>query len=201
MSVQAIDNANLVNICNDCGIVGFTPAVSDGVSGSNVTVTENSVIPAGDSQKATHVRLMDDFGGEVRASILVGGSGYTSAPTVGFTGGGGTGAAATAIVTNGRVTGFTITNAGSGYTTPPTVGLTGGGGTGAQATAVLSGATVGSITLTPATAVLSSSTLNTSKGLKLAVTVLTANHIAADGNAVNLGVSGSVSNWDTQKNA
>lgn len=68
-----------------------------------------------------------------------GGTAYTSAPTVGFTGGGGTGAAATANVNEwGAVTSYDVTNAGSGYTSAPTVGLTGGGGTGATATAVLS---------------------------------------------------------------
>ena len=59
------------------------------------------------------------------------GSGYTSAPTVSFSGGAGSGAAATAIISGGQVTGFTITNPGSGYTSVPTVTLTGGGFTSA----------------------------------------------------------------------
>lgn len=67
------------------------------------------------------------------------GSGYTSAPTVGFTGGGGTGAAATATLgtgaSAGKVVTITITNPGSGYTSAPTVGFTGGAGSGAAATA------------------------------------------------------------------
>ena len=66
-----------------------------------------------------------------------GGSGYTTAPTVALSGGGGTGAAATAIIAGGKVVGFKITNAGSGYTSTPTVDLTGGAGTGATARAVL----------------------------------------------------------------
>ena len=66
-----------------------------------------------------------------------GGSGYTTAPTVALSGGGGTGAAATANISGGKVVGFTITNAGSGYTSTPTVALTGGAGTGATARAVL----------------------------------------------------------------
>lgn len=72
-------------------------------------------------------------------TITNGGSGYTSAPTVSFTGGGGgTGAAATATITGGKVTGVTITNPGSGYTAIPTVVFTGGGGTGAAATVTVS---------------------------------------------------------------
>lgn len=68
-------------------------------------------------------------------AVSVGGSGYTSAPTVTFTGGGGTGAAATALINDGQVVGVIMTNNGSGYTSAPTIGFTGGGGTGATATA------------------------------------------------------------------
>ncbi|MBH2008258.1 MAG: hypothetical protein I8H71_01025 [Xanthomonadaceae bacterium] len=76
-------------------------------------------------------------GGSVSAiNITAGGTGYSTAPTVAITGGGGTGATATAQVSGGVVTGVTITNPGSGYTTNPTVAFTGGSGTGAAATAV-----------------------------------------------------------------
>jgi len=64
------------------------------------------------------------------------GSGYTSAPAVTISGGGGEGAEAVAVVTGGKVTSITITKNGDGYTSAPTVILTGGGGTGAAATAV-----------------------------------------------------------------
>lgn len=70
-------------------------------------------------------------------AVTNGGSGYTTAPTVAFTGGGGTGAAATATVADGVVTGITITNPGSGYTSAPSVTFSGGSGTGAAATAVI----------------------------------------------------------------
>lgn len=69
--------------------------------------------------------------------VTSGGTGYTSAPTVSFTGGGGTGAAATAVLTSGVVTGITVTNAGSGYTSAPTVAFSGGAGSGASATATV----------------------------------------------------------------
>jgi hypothetical protein len=70
-------------------------------------------------------------------SVTNRGSGYTSAPTIDISGGGGTGATATATVAGGVVTGFTVTNVGSGYTSAPTVAFTGGGGTGAAAVALL----------------------------------------------------------------
>jgi len=69
--------------------------------------------------------------------ITDGGQDFTTAPTVAFTGGGGTGAAGTAVISGGEVTGVTITNAGTGYTSAPTVAFTGGGGTGATATATI----------------------------------------------------------------
>jgi hypothetical protein len=66
------------------------------------------------------------------------GSGYTSPPTVAFSGGGGTGAAALAYIgSSGTLVGVIITNAGSGYTSTPTIAFSGGGGSGAAATAVV----------------------------------------------------------------
>ena len=69
------------------------------------------------------------------ASVTAGGSGYTAA-TVAFTGGGGTGATATAVVSSGAVISITITGVGSGYTSAPTMTIS-GDGTGATATANL----------------------------------------------------------------
>ena len=75
-------------------------------------------------------------------TVTSGGAGYTSVPTVTFMGGGGSGAAATAVVdTNNVVTGLLLTNAGTGYTSAPTI-VIGGPGTGATATATI--ATAGS---------------------------------------------------------
>ncbi|MCX6946351.1 MAG: hypothetical protein NTU87_00575, partial [Verrucomicrobia bacterium] len=65
--------------------------------------------------------------------VVNGGSGYTSAPVVEITDGGGSGATATAAVSGGRVSAITVVNGGSGYTTAPSVTITGGGGTGATA--------------------------------------------------------------------
>ena len=67
-------------------------------------------------------------------SLASGGSGYTAAPTVTLSGGGGTGATAVAAIntTLGTVSRVTLTNAGVGYTSAPTVTFT-GTGTGAAA--------------------------------------------------------------------
>lgn len=80
----------------------------------------------------THTRVND---GVTAITIGDGGSGYTTAPTVTLTGGGGSGATAEATVVGGVITKITVTNNGMGYTTAPTVAITGGNGTGATATA------------------------------------------------------------------
>jgi len=71
------------------------------------------------------------------------GSGYTSAPTVTFSGGGCTAEpAATSTISGGQVTGFTFTGysshfQGFGCTSAPTIAFSGGGGSGAAATATV----------------------------------------------------------------
>ena len=76
--------------------------------------------------------------------LVSGGSGYTDVPTVTFSGGGGTGAAAYAhINANGQVIEVILTATGSGYTSTPTVVFSGGGGTGASATVTIGNVLVG----------------------------------------------------------
>ena len=69
------------------------------------------------------------------ATVTSGGTGYTAAPTVSFTGGGGAGATATAVVSGGSVVSVSLTAPGTGYTGAPTIAFSGGGGAGAAATA------------------------------------------------------------------
>lgn len=73
------------------------------------------------------------------------GTGYEGRPIVKITGGGGTGATATANfdVATGQVTGVTVTCPGSGYTGAPTVTILGGGGTALTATSVIGAVTGG----------------------------------------------------------
>lgn len=86
----------------------------------------------------THQRVT---GAVTGITVSVQGSGYTTAPAVSFSGGAGSGAAATAVLGTGadagKVVSVTITNPGSGYTTAPTIAFTGGGGTLAAATAAV----------------------------------------------------------------
>lgn len=82
------------------------------------------------------------------ANGLSGGIGYTSSPTVTFSGGGGSDAAGTAVIMGGRLASVTVTNSGSGYTSAPTVTFSGGGGTGAAGAATVVGGQVVSVTVT-----------------------------------------------------
>ena len=89
------------------------------------------------------------IGGPIGTLTLTsGGAGYTAVPNVTFTGGGGSGAVATATLGTAAVASISLTNTGGfGYTTPPAVTLSGGGGTGASATALLGNAGVRRITV------------------------------------------------------
>lgn len=73
------------------------------------------------------------FGSVTGGIITATGSGYVN-PSVNFSGGGGTGAAATVTQSGGAVNTITFTNFGSGYTSAPTASITDGGpGVGATA--------------------------------------------------------------------
>jgi hypothetical protein len=82
-------------------------------------------------------------------TVTSGGSGYTVAPTVGFSGGGGSGATATAQIdpVAGTVTNVTIVTGGTGYSSAPTVVFTNDatGGSGVAATATIPSSGLGTL--------------------------------------------------------
>jgi len=104
------------------------------------------------------------------------GTGYTSPPTVTFTGGGGSGANAvvsTLSFAQGTV-GAYVLSGGTGYSSPPTVTITGGGGSNAAATAIVSGnAVVGLIFSNNGTGYTSPPTIAFSTGAAIATAVAT----------------------------
>lgn len=66
-------------------------------------------------------------GAVTSVSITNGGTNYGAGTTITFSGGGGTGAAATPVIdASGTITGATITSGGSGYTSAPTIAFRGG---------------------------------------------------------------------------
>ena len=77
--------------------------------------------------------------GEVSSVTVVNrGSGYTTVPSITFTGGGGLGASAIAILGTGttanKIIRIDVIDGGTGYTTVPSITFTGGGGTGVVVT-------------------------------------------------------------------
>ncbi|MEI8299813.1 MAG: choice-of-anchor D domain-containing protein, partial [Pseudomonadota bacterium] len=121
---------------------GFTavPTVTisgGGGSGATATatvvggqVTAVTVVNRGSGYTTTPTVSFSVAGAGTVTSISVWnpGAGYIAAPTVTLVGGGGSGAAASAIRSNaGLVTGVTVTNPGSGYTSAPAVVFSGGG--------------------------------------------------------------------------
>ena len=118
-------NASNVAVVSTPTNVSFTYAST----GSNLTVTTDAtgVIRYA---PATAIASYVSFATGIVGLTLTGtGSGYTSTPTVNITGGGGTNAAATAILSGNVITGLVMTNLGSGYTSNPTVTISGGGAT------------------------------------------------------------------------
>jgi hypothetical protein len=103
------------------------------------------IIPAnvavvGDELRSTRIEPAVERG-VTSATIIAGGSGYSSVPTVIFQNPqiqGGVAATGTATITSGVVTGIVITNPGSGYTSAPVITITGGDPvSGAAATSTL----------------------------------------------------------------
>jgi hypothetical protein len=82
---------------------------------------------SGSGAKATAV-----MGVHVKLQKGEGGTGYTTAPEVQITGGGGSGARAEAKVQDGKVSAITVKDPGKGYMSVPEVTLVGGGGSGAK---------------------------------------------------------------------
>ena len=77
-------------------------------------------------------------GGVAHVTVVSTDTSFTAAPTVAFSGGGGSGASASAGISSaGAVTTVSLTAVGSGYTDAPTVTLSGGGGTASATASIL----------------------------------------------------------------
>ena len=125
----------------DNGVVSRLILNDDGSSYTSTPVVAISTSPSGNSvDNATAVAITTSVGNvksikELR--ITFGGRGYslTSPPTVTITGGGGSGAEATAVVSNGAVNSITLGNPGDEYTSPPIVTIPNPAAPGAGTTA------------------------------------------------------------------
>ena len=119
--------------------IGVSSAPAGGVTGI-LTATMISGI------NVCNKNISDNLKSVQQVVITNPGSGYTIAPTLQVTGGGGSGAAGTVFIGDGAVGIVTLTDAGSGYTTAPTVTITAPVGVGTQATAEAVVSSAGTIT-------------------------------------------------------
>jgi len=92
-----------------------------GGSTTSLTVSSQPDLVAGDYINIQNMTTPDKLLSSI--SVNSGGSGYDNTAYITFTGGGGTGAAATLTIIGGVVQSITITNRGSGYTSVPTVNI------------------------------------------------------------------------------
>lgn len=134
------------------GLPGLPSERFQNIGGSGAQFWQNLVNAVNNGQSGFRgpSQLATATLGNSVASITItnGGSGYTSAPTVGITGGGGIGATATAVLGFGVNT-ISVDAGGTGYTNA-TVTITGGGGSGATATATLNAGVITAINVTNA---------------------------------------------------
>jgi Bacterial Ig domain len=135
------------------GTSGAIPAVTYGAEVplvfSEIDPVQNNAVNAAVNTAGFNEMTMRTLGDQVNSiAITSGGSGYTSNPAVTITGGGGSGASATASV-GAVITSIAVTNGGSGYTSVPAVTITDTGTpiSAASAVAVMTNA-LGSVTVT-----------------------------------------------------
>jgi hypothetical protein len=94
-------------------------AQAESATSSGDTGNSNKVFGVGDNAGENYAAS----GSVVEVGVANAGTGYTEAPTVTFTGGGGSSAAATATISGGSVTSIAVTNNGSSYENVPTVSI------------------------------------------------------------------------------
>ena len=123
-----------------CNLVNKTDDTSKTRCKEFIRQHHENIINSGLWRETIDVEQMTlPYDGRITQIILDnGGSGYTSAPTVGFSGGAGSSATAACEIGGGAVAKVYIQNSGSGYTSAPTITFTGGAGDGATATAIVS---------------------------------------------------------------
>ena len=140
ITISAPDQANgiqataVASISNASGTILSVLVTANG-SGYTTPPTVTFAAPASQFGVQAQGSASIQGGNVVVISVTNPGSGYTSAPAITISGGGGSGANATAILGSGLVTSISLTEAGSGYLSTPTVTISGGGGNNATAVA------------------------------------------------------------------
>lgn len=139
--------------CTPVNFDGYVQAACEDINSTNNRVPFTATFTPSPSCKRYEVTC--NTVGVLSAIVNTpGGACYNPAspPSVSFSGGGGSGAAATAVIGNGAITARSLVNAGAGYNngTWTNVNLTGGSGSGAKATVVIAGGIMVSLVITAA---------------------------------------------------
>lgn len=113
--------------------VGFSSAPSGGKTATAIANMIGGIVVCNDNVNPNAKSVQSVY-------LTNSGYGYTVAPLVKFTGGGGSGAAGTAYIGDGIVGVVTITSGGSGYVFPPSITFSGISSVSAAATAIVSAA-------------------------------------------------------------
>jgi hypothetical protein len=113
--------------------VGFSSAPAGGKTATAIANMIGGIVVCNDNVNPNAKSVQSVY-------ITNSGYGYTVAPLVKFTGGGGSGAAGTAYIGDGVVGVVTITSGGSGYVFPPSITFSGISSVSAAATAIVSAA-------------------------------------------------------------
>ncbi len=126
----------------------ITPDTSDGQLGAtmfdiNIVVLDNT-IDAKFLRIWADFRISDGGGHVILITVTDPGSGYTTEPTVTLTGGGGSGALASAVLSDDTVSIVTVDDGGSGYTSAPsvTIGSPVSGTTATATASIVSGSSI-----------------------------------------------------------
>jgi hypothetical protein len=153
--------AQIEAVLSTSGVSGAV--INDG--GSGYTSAPNVTFSAPDSGVTAGGIAAVVSGAVVSITVNVQGSGYTSPPSISFDGGGGSGAAASAVLNLSGIGAIDVVSSGHGYTTAPAVTITGGGGSGATAFALASNGVVTGVTVSaPGTDYASTPTVTFSGG-------------------------------------
>lgn len=118
--------------------INFNAQLHRGTTSNKLTTSQFDMFDNNGVRRTAQIEeTPESFTGVSEIQVVNGGSGYLASPTVTITGDG-TGATATAKITNGKVESITITNRGINYSRA-IVTITGGSGYGAAGLAILDG--------------------------------------------------------------
>ncbi len=127
--VRSVTITNRGNNYTSPPVVAFSSAPFGGITATGIATMISGIVDICEPDD-TRLRVQS-------VELINPGAGYTIAPKISFTGGGGSGAVGIASIGNGIVGVITVTNGGSGYITAPAVSFVGVSTVSAAATATI----------------------------------------------------------------